>query len=150
MCCCAGRSSTAPTERSSAAQIATALHVIGAASGSGSGDIEDRLYIYRPHQPSIDLYGLLEERVEFPDIIDPTLLEEAGARKLYDLSKPLRTFGLNIDNRDGVWGLFWLGDIVRAMMSRVGFRGLDTAVRVKGIQYNSNSEKLGLTVEVLA
>lgn len=138
-----------PDEKSSAAGMATALHVIGAASGSGTGDLEDRLYLYRVHKPSIDVYGLLEERVEFPDIIDPTLLEEAGGRKLEELSRILRTFGLNIDNRDDVWGRFWLGDIVRAMMTRVGFRGLDTAVRVKGIQYNGDTEKLGLTVEVL-
>lgn len=144
-----GQITDRPNEKSSATGIATAVYAIGAASGSGDGSIEDRIRIYRPHKPSIDIYGLLEERVEFPDVIDPSLLEEAAARKLEVLSRPLRTFGLNIDNRDEVWGTFWLGDTVRAMMTQVGFRGLDKNVRVTGIQYNSDPDKLGLTVEVL-
>jgi hypothetical protein len=124
------------------------VHLLGAASGSGNGDVEDRLYLYLVDKPSRQLYGLREARIEYPDIIDPVLLNEAGLRKLYVLSKPLRTFGLNIDDRAGVWGTFWLGDTVRALMTRVGFAGLDARALVTGIQYNSDSEKLGLTVEV--
>jgi hypothetical protein len=137
-----------PNVKKSAAQIATAVHILGAASGSGNGDVEDRLYLYRLHKPSVSLYGLLEERLEFPDVIDPTLLDEAGSRELYRLTKPLRTLALNIDNRRDVWGKFWLGDTVRAIISNVDYAGLDLKVQVKGIQLDGDGQKLGLVVEV--
>jgi hypothetical protein len=135
-----------PDHKQPGGDMANFLHVIGGGTGSS---LEERLYIPVFNQASIDVYGLLEDRTEYKDIEDPTLLEEAGLRELYRRMIPERQIALNVDNRRGGFGSFWLGDTIRAILYRVGFVGLDVKVRVNGIQYDVDAGKLGLTVEIV-
>lgn len=142
----AGEIVDAPDHKQPGVDMANFLHVIGGGTGSS---LEERLYIPVFNQASIDAYGYLEDRIEFNDIEDPTLLEEAGLRELYRRMIPQRQIACNIDNRRGVFGSFWLGDTIRAVLYKTGFVGLDTRVRVNGIQYDIDARKLGLTVEIV-
>jgi hypothetical protein len=141
----AGSVADTPQFGESADQMATALYTIGGGYGS---ELWQRLFLYR--RGSIDArrtYGYLEETEEYSDVIDLDLLTEGADRSLAVREKPQPALGLNIDNRFGQFGTFWIGDTVRALISDIKPKGLDARVIVTGIQLDADNGKMGLTVE---
>jgi len=64
-------------------------------------------------------------------------------------TKPIVTVDIVINNRDGIWSKFWIGDIIRVIMPEYGWRergGYDGAVRVVAIEVDESRE----TMRVLA
>lgn len=132
-----------PDYHVTSAGMATAAHVLGVDIGG-----EERLYVYVPDKAARRVYGLITTVLDFPEIMDPTLLEEAGKRELYRRNRPLKTLGITVDDRRSMWGLFWLGDLIRVTLTNVGYLGLDAIVRVMGIQLDAASGQMGLVVEL--
>jgi hypothetical protein len=131
-----------PDFRRTGQGMANFAHVLGVEVAG------ERLYVPVPDTSSIRAFGLIETKLEFPEIADPTLLEEAGKRELFRKSRPIRSLALNVDNRRDMWGRFWLGDLVRVVLTNVDFLGLDLLVRVLGIQLNAATGAMGLVVEL--
>lgn len=122
-------------------ELYTAAHTFGVEVDG------QRLYGYVP-SPAAGKYGVLETKLEYPDIIDPTLLHEAGVRELIRLSSVQKLMGANIDNRRGMWGKFWLGDVVRLILYGQNFLGYDGPGRIKGIQLDVDGAKLGSVTDL--
>jgi hypothetical protein len=134
-----------PAYKKSGSQLATFAHVVGGGSGP---EIWQRLYLPVEDKTAKQVYGRIETKLEFSDIVEIDLLEQAGRLELHHRSKLLRTLGCNIDNRRNMWGQFWLGDTIRATLSGVDFAGFDGAVTVQGVQGDVDGAKLGLVVEL--
>lgn len=132
-----------PQYQANANDMATAVHVLGKEAGGL------REYIYRRNRPATQVYGVLEAVVDRGDVYDLPTLEAIARLESYMRSHPGRGIGLNIDNRRGVWGTFWLADTVRTIIAGVDFAGLDTNVRVDAIQIDDSAQKMGLVVAVL-
>lgn len=132
-----------PQFKSSADQMQTAVHALGVEEDG------ERLYLYRRSKPAIEVYDLLEGKLDLPDVETIELLQNAAEGKLRADKLPANAAGLNIDNRRGMWGRFWLGDTVRTILPTASYAGLDTAVQVHAIQVDAAAGKMGLAVEVL-
>lgn len=132
-----------PSYPTSANDMATQVHVLGHEEGPF------RLYVQRTDRPAERVYGHLEAKHE-ADIADVALAEQAGEQELGRVSQPVGSPALNIDNRRGVFGTFWVGDVVRAMIPGLGYAGLDRAVSIEGIQFNEQTETMGLIVREAA
>jgi hypothetical protein len=135
-----------PSYLASGQNLVTALHVVGGGTGSG---LSERLQLYIRDNVAIRLYGLVEDVLELSDVIDPVLLYQAGLATLLQRSRPAKTLGINLDNRRGMWGQFWLGDLIRVIVPKVAYIGLDAVVQVQGIQLDADAGKLGLVVEIV-
>lgn len=139
-----------PEFRASAAELKTAMWLLGSdGSAEGGGDINDRQKIYLPYRDARAAYGLREGILDMPEVFEPQLLNEAGYRELVRVGRPLKALGINVDDRYGAWGSFWLGDTVRVMARNADFVGFDGPARVKGIQVEVDTMRMGLVVEVL-
>ena len=135
-----------PDYQRTAEPMATALYVLGGGIGSS---LSERIWFYRPNKDAKRRYNLLEEVVEYPDVIDLALLDKLTNTELERRGKPTKTLGLNIDNRRDTWGRFWMGDTVRAFLSGVEKAGLDALVKIRGIQVDVDNEKMGLVVDIV-
>lgn len=129
-----------PGYKRSAAAMATAILALGIEI-QGLG----RLREYLPDPAGVRKYGLRERLVENSAWDTIEVLHSAAVLGLQSSREPARTPALNIDNRGGAFGSFWLGDTVRVILPTVQPGGLDAKVRVTGIQYDGDAGKLGLT-----
>jgi hypothetical protein len=135
-----------PDFNRSAADVATFAYVLGGGTGS---EIWQRLNVEMVNRSARQQYGLMETVIEYPEVIDLTLLQDAGGRDLAKRGKVAKTLGVSVDNRRNIFGTFWVGDTVRALLSGVNFSGFDGSVFVRGVQYNTDTEALGLVVEIV-
>ena len=65
---------------------------------------------------------------------------------------PYETFDFTINNKDGIWAKFQLGDTIRAVLPLCGWRdkgGFDGRIRITGLEVVENKEHLRLIGEVV-
>lgn len=134
-----------PSYKTSATDMLTAAWVLGGGTGS---ELWQRIHFPLDNRAAQRVYGFLEGTAEFKDAIDMTLLRESGIRALAQSSTITRTLGVNIDNRRGSWGTFWIGDTIRLLLPGVDYLGLDTLAVVQGIELDVDTGRMGLVLEV--
>lgn len=142
-----------PEYKVSGGGLATAMYALGAGI---TDDPADHIALYLMDRTAladgrsvVDTYGLREVKVEYPDVYNADLLYTVAARDLARMSRPARMIGVNIDDRSGNWGAFWLGDTVRLILARVRHDGLDIRAVVDAIEVDLDAGKMGVVLEIL-
>ena len=89
-------------------------------------------------------WGILEEAIDVPS--NTVMRTEKYARRLVRRNwSPREMMDITINNRDGVWTQFWMGDIVRIVIPDFGWAergGCDTKIRVVGIEVEEEVRKM--------
>lgn len=114
-------------------EIANDIIVVGFGASSGSQKTASMV-----DQDSIGLYDHRQSTVNLPSEFEGTL--QVGAeQKIKELKQPRRTFDVNALDVGDTWSNLHIGDTYPLHLGNVGFSGVETIVRVVGMEYQETN-----------
>jgi len=95
-------------------------------------------------------WGIHEEAVDVPS--NTVFRTEKYARRLVRQNwAPQEIIDLRINNRDGIWSQFWIGDMIRIIIPNFGWierGGCDIEIRVLGVEVEEEREQMRIIGKV--
>ena len=102
--------------------------------------------------PAYNEWGALETAVQTVSCTSAACAKKHAKMHIRENYAALEMLDIQINNRDGIWGKFWIGDVVRVVIPNFGWEeegGCDVKLKIQGIEIQEKVEKMRIIGSVV-